>query len=94
MFLFRSNHELHMKFAVIASILVLAVSSVTLIGTVVIGYISVWLKMPFSMPLSLSATVMIIIALIPALVGAPMLIYLKRNPPDKWMNSRKARLSI
>ena len=91
--LFLSSHELHMRVSLIASVLVIAVCSVVLIGMLTIGYVQAWMTMPFSMPLSVSAAVTLLISVMPLLIGAPMLIFIKRYPPQTWMSSRVARLS-
>lgn len=92
-YLFLSNHKLHVKSAVISSVLVVILGSTGMISILVKSYLQVWMAMPFSVPLIVSAVVMFLIALMPSFVGALPLIYLRRFPPDKWMSSRKDRLS-
>lgn len=89
----RANHALHMRLAAIASGVLIFWGSFALIGLLVAGWFRTWLAMPFSMPLSFSAAVTLLISAMPLLIGAPMLIFIKHYPPQKWMSSRIDRLS-
>ncbi len=92
-FALRRNHALHMRALQVASVLVIVLGSISLTYVILGGYVPLWLAMPLSMPLIVSVFVTILIGLIPGLLGAPMLVYLNRYPPDTWMSSRVARLS-
>lgn len=92
-FALHKNHALQMGVLRIASVLIVVLGSIGVTYVIIAGYLQVWLAMPLSMPLIVSALVAILIGSIPGLLGAPMLVYLKRYPPDTWMSSRVARLS-